>query len=104
MARNRTAAPNPKRVAAGKRNVMRRKGLSTTGRDRLRQAALRDRPWLHSTGPRSAAGRSQSVVNGKRRQLGPVSTRELKAELTAVWSLIHELRDLRVELAKGRDV
>ena len=104
MVRNSTAAPNPRRVAAGKRNVTQRKGLSTAGRERLRQAALRGRPWVHSTGPQSAAGRAQSVVNGKRRQMGPVSTRELKAELAAVWSLIHELRDLRVELAKGRDV
>ena len=103
MTRNSTLLPNPRRVTAGRMNYMKRKGLSSDGRERLRQAALCNRPWIRSTGPRSAAGRAQAAINGKRRQVGPVSTRELKAELAAVRSLVRGLRGLRLELVKGGD-
>jgi len=76
-----TPAPNPKRVAAGRSNQRKRKGLTLAGRERLRQSALCHQPWTHSTGPRTAAGKAQAVANGKRRQLGPFSIRELRAAL-----------------------
>lgn len=80
--------PNPCRVAAGRANRAKRGPLSADGRQRLRQAASRTRPWLFSTGPRTAEGKSRSALNGKRRQQGPISVREMKAELSAARSLI----------------
>jgi hypothetical protein len=63
--------PSPRRVAAGKMNWARRGPLSAAGRERLRQAALRNKPWEYSTGPRTPAGRAKSAKNGKCRQRGP---------------------------------
>ncbi|MCE9560524.1 MAG: hypothetical protein K8U57_00585 [Planctomycetes bacterium] len=39
-----THVPNPKRVAAGKRNWLKRRGFSAEGREKLRFAALCIRP------------------------------------------------------------
>jgi hypothetical protein len=36
------------------------------------------RPWEYSTGPRTAAGRARSALNGKIRQKGRYSIRELQ--------------------------
>src|SRR5947208_11561912 len=85
-----TTAPhtkNPKRVAAGKQNRMKRKGLTPEGRERLRQAALENQPWLRATGPRTAEGKARSAENSRVRQLGPRSIRQVRRELG-------ELRDI----------
>jgi hypothetical protein len=75
--------------------------LTEAGRERLRQAALRNRPWEHSTGPRSPVGRAQSIVNGKRRQRGPRSVREIRADLKEVDELIHQMRRVRSAAGGG---
>jgi hypothetical protein len=90
--------PNPKRVAAGRRNRARRGPLTPEGREKLRQAALRNRPWEHSTGPRTPAGRAQSARNGKKRQLGPLSVREVRAQLQEVREQIQRMREARKNL------
>src|SRR5450631_2840819 len=56
--------PNPRRVAAGKRNRAKRKGLTPAGRQRLQEAALLHQPWLHSAGPRTSEGKAQAAQNG----------------------------------------
>lgn len=86
---------NPRRVAAGQRNRQLRKGLSDGGRERLRAAALQHQPWRHSTGPRTAEGKAQSRSNGKRRQIGEISVRELRAEVADVDEVIREMAELR---------
>ena len=65
--------PNPRRVAAGKLNRRKRGPLSPEGRERLRQAALANRPWLASTGPRTPEGKARAARNGKARQKGEQS-------------------------------
>lgn len=50
---------NPRRVAAGRRNRARRGELTPEGRERLRQAALRSRPWEYSR-PISPEGKDVS--------------------------------------------
>jgi hypothetical protein len=90
--------PNPRRVAAGRRNRALRGPLSEAARQQLRAAALRDRPWEQATGPRTAAGRAQAARNGKRRQIGPLSVREMRAELAAARSLLHLLRATRQQV------
>jgi hypothetical protein len=39
-------------------------GLTTKGRRRLQEAALANRPWEHSMGPRTAEGKARSAANG----------------------------------------
>jgi hypothetical protein len=86
-------AKDPKRVLVGRQNRMKWKGLSPQGREKLRQSALLRQPWRFSTGPRTPAGKAQAALNGKRRQLGIRSVREIKADLTEVHSLLREMRE-----------
>lgn len=44
-----------------------------------RAAALKNRPWERSTGPKTAEGKAQAARNGKTRQRGRHSYRELFA-------------------------
>jgi hypothetical protein len=58
---------NPKRVAAGRANRALRGPVGLLTRERLSRAAIRTQPWLHSTGPRTQAGKKKSAQNGCRR-------------------------------------
>jgi hypothetical protein len=78
---------NPGRVAAGQLNRAKRQGLSPAGRERLRQAALLHRPSRFSTGPRTAAGKARVTAACRARKRGPLSVRELRAELAALRAL-----------------
>ena len=98
MERSSTSVPNPKRVAAGRLNRARRGPLTAEGREKLRQAALDNRPWEHSTGPHSPVGKAQSILNGKKRQLGPWSVREIRAQLKEVRELVRQMREARKHL------
>ena len=90
-----TPSPNPRRVAAGKLNRQRRRGLTPEGRELLRRAALAGRPWLHSTGPRSVAGKALVALNGKRRLGGEPSAREVRRQVAAVGGLATSMVELR---------
>jgi hypothetical protein len=79
--------PNPRRVVAGKRNRAKRQGLSLAGRERLRQAAPLHRPSRFSTGPRTPAGKGRVAAACRARKKGPLSVRELRAELAALRAL-----------------
>jgi hypothetical protein len=57
-------AKNPRRVAAGKLNHAKRRGFTDEGRERLRQAALRIRPWERTRGPTTPEGKAKSARNG----------------------------------------
>ena len=84
--------PNARRVAAGKRNWALRKGLTEEGRQRLREAARRNQPWKHSTGPRTPEGKARSAQNARKRQLGPRSVRQLKRDLADLRGLLADMR------------
>lgn len=58
---------NPRRIAAGKRNRELRKSVSDETRELLRQAALRNKPWRFSTGPRTQRGKLVASANSKAR-------------------------------------
>ena len=88
--------PNPKRVAAGKRNRQLRRGLTEAGRARLREAALRDRPSQFSTGPKSLSGRQQSARNGKKRQAGELSARECRVLFGYLINHLGPLKNLKL--------
>jgi hypothetical protein len=89
------AVPNPKRVAAGRLNWAQRKGLTPEGRERLRQAAHANKPWLFSTGPRTPAGKVTAAANGKKRQFGLMSIRELKADLRLLRAMLKDMAEAR---------
>ena len=90
-----TPSANPRRVAAGKLNRRLRRGLTPEGRERLRQAALAGRPWLHSSGPKTAAGKLRVAENGKRRLGGEPSAREVRRQLAALGNLATDMAALR---------
>lgn len=52
-----------KKKAANRRNWANWRGVSQKGCERQRQAALRNRPWEHSTGPRTERGKAASRAN-----------------------------------------
>ena len=83
--------PNPKRVAAGRKNQKLQRGITPAGRKRLRELALKNKPWLQSTGPKSEAGRLQSAINGRKRQTTERSAREVRAEIASVRELLDGL-------------
>jgi hypothetical protein len=91
---------NPKRIAAGKKNWLKRKGFTAQGLERLREAALRNKPWRKSSGPRTAEGKAKSAANGRVRQTGPRSIRQLRADVAELDSLVGQMRETR-ELAES---
>jgi hypothetical protein len=92
---NPPSTPNPKRVAAGRLNWAKRKGLTAEGRERLRRAAHAHKPWLLSTGPRTLAGKATAAANGKKRQYGLLSVRELKADLRKLRMMLRDMAEAR---------
>ena len=90
-----TSSPNPKRVAAGRRNRRKRGPLTAEGREKLRQTALANQPWRYSTGPRTAEGKARSAANGRKRQKGKQSVRELEASVADVGALMEQMARLR---------
>jgi hypothetical protein len=77
------------------RNRQKRGPLTVEGKLRLRLAALANRPWLSSTGPRTPEGKARAAANGKLRQNGALSVREVRVSLA-------ELTDLANDMAAGR--
>lgn len=52
-----------RKLAANRANWAKWRGLTDAGRQRLRDAARRNRPWLQSTGPTTDAGKARSRAN-----------------------------------------
>lgn len=55
-----------RQILANRRNRMLWRGITAVGRLRLSQAALQNRPWEHSTGPKTQAGKNRSKMNALR--------------------------------------
>jgi len=83
------------RAAAGRRNRLLRKPLTDADRQRLRQAALRNRPWQFSTGPVTEEGKFIVAQNGRKRQQGTRSIRQARADVADVHGLIDQIAELR---------
>lgn len=92
--------PNPKRVAAGRRNRKKRGPLTRGGREKLRQTALKNRPWEKSTGPKTPEGKARSAANVEKwRQ--PGRKRQIRTSLGDVNVLMEEMARLRWLLESG---
>ena len=94
MSQQTPSQPNPRRVAAGRRNRKKRGPLTPAGREKLRLAALKNRPWLHATGPKTPEGKARSAANGRKTQKGPKSIRQMRAELADVRLLLRDMQIL----------
>ena len=67
-------------------------------REKLREAMLARRPWVHSTGPRTEAGKQRAAQNGRATQKAERSVRQLRAELAPVTALAREMAETRDEI------
>jgi hypothetical protein len=73
-------------------------GQSPERREKRRQATLASRPWLRSTGPRTEAGKQRAAQNGRVRQTGEMSVRQLRAELAPFMGLARQMATTRDEI------
>jgi hypothetical protein len=96
--RPKSASPNPRRVAAGKRNYRKRRPLTAETREKLRRAAIKGRPWERTPGPRTPEGKAKIALNGKKRQKGGKSLRERRAETAGISALIKNMVNVRKNL------
>src|SRR4051812_22863589 len=85
-------APNPRRALAGRLSRMKRGEITPEGREKLRQAAIKNRPWRFSTGPTTPEGKAAVAENGRVRQKGPTSVRAARVEARAVRELTQAMR------------
>lgn len=85
-----TEAKNPRRVEAGKRNRALRRGITATGRQRLKDAIMRHKPWLKTCGPKTPEGKRQAARNGLRGKT--TSMRQIDRELKFLQSLVDSMR------------
>jgi hypothetical protein len=97
-------APSLARVLAGRANRLKRGPLTEEGRQRLRAAIHRDRPWEASTGPKSVAGKARVALNGKTRQTARYSVRENRKLLAHSRALFSRLAQLRNSLVAESDL
>jgi hypothetical protein len=68
----------------------------------LGDAARQNQPWLNSTGPKTAAGKARSAANGKLRQTGALSVREVRALTAEAYGQVDALLELRRAMAQDR--
>lgn len=94
------------RQRAGRENQRKSQGLTPEGREALRLTALKNKPWDHSTGPRTAEGKARSCQNAYKdgRTIRRQRIRKLGAEIKGLVLLIASLSDddIRILLRNSR--
>ncbi len=85
---------NPKRVEAGRRNRQKAGPLTEAGRISLRMAAIANKPWLKSSGPKTAEGKARVTQNVARSKV-PTEADLLLARFRAHAALLARLRQTR---------
>src|SRR5262245_3564617 len=86
---------NPRRVAAGRINGLKRRPWTVEDRQRLRIRALETKPWRFSTGPRTAEGKMRATANGRNQLPDPKSKRQAMAGIADVNEMIRMMAGLR---------
>lgn len=79
-------------AALGAVGVFQRADFSLYLEEFVREAALRNRPWEHATGPKTVEGKARAAQNGTARQLGPCSVREARAFVAGLEELLRQMR------------
>ena len=87
MAEQENHVPGAPDGTNGRRNGRGWKGLTEAGRQKLREAAFRNKPWRYSTGPRTAEGKAKSALNAKKRHRG-IPIREQRRPIRAADGLL----------------
>jgi hypothetical protein len=87
--------PSPNQPIAGCPKRPRRYRLTAAGHEALRLTALKNQPWRRSTGPRTQAGKAKVAANGKSRQKGAQSVREMHGDLASVRELLTAMANAR---------
>jgi hypothetical protein len=77
------------------RSEPRRRRFSPEALERLRAAALADRPWEKTRGPITPQGKARSARNGRFKQRNEQSRRELRAEVAEVLALVRAMTATR---------
>ena len=90
--------PNPRRVIAGIANFRKRRGLTPEGRLKLQEAARFHQPWVDSTGPRSAEGKANVALNGRKTKRGYTGVRAMRREISSVNAMICQMQGTRAEV------
>lgn len=90
-----------RKLTANRANLRTRKGLTPAGRQRLREAALRNRPWEVSTGPRTAGGKARSRGNAWKHGWYEA---ERRARRRLAFRLLAGIRAFRVAVREGASV
>lgn len=94
---------NPRRVEAGRRNHQLKGPLTDDGRQRLREAALRNRPWLRSTGPKTQIGKLRSSRNGlQNRMVLPPTLSPIGVALLSILPALASERSQQILAIGGR--
>ena len=65
------------------------------GLQRLRETALKNRPWQYTRGPRTPEGKAKVAQNGKYAQKNAVSRREIAAQVAEFDALATGLAEMR---------
>jgi len=92
--------PNAKKVVAGKSGCQKSSGLTPAGRERLRSAALVNRPWQFSTGPRTPEGKAKAARNGKPQKKNP-ALQEAEEVMSEVSRLLTNMAALRGRISRN---
>jgi len=90
----------PKRLTTGRLTQLKPYRLTPEGRQRLRESTLRHKPWKHATGPKTPEGKARAAQNGRYRQHGELSRRQLEREMAEVGSVLAGLVAIRQMLLK----
>lgn len=91
---NDAALKKSHRAAVARLNRMKRKGVTEEGRRKLREAALKYRPWQYSTGPRTPEGKAKVAENGRYRQRARMTTRGIRADIRQARAATRRLAEL----------
>ena len=65
------------------------------GLQRLRETALKNRPWQYTHGPRTPEGKAKVAENGRYAQKNAVSRRQMGKEVAEAHNLLTELAAVR---------
>src|SRR5436190_997516 len=93
---------DPRRSRIARENRAKWRGHSAAGLERLREAALWNKPWRFSTGPRTVLGKKICANNGRRLKRAVLSFPEIRVEIARASALIGELAELRERAMAGR--
>ncbi len=96
-----SSCPDPKTMQTGRQKRLKRGQKTPEVIEKLRQYAFKNKPWLHSTGPRTAEGKTRSAANVLKRRKAENSVRRLRAEVAQIGSLIKKMTDARLLASKA---